>query len=88
MDSRRRTIELTNYMSVEGANSEKGSIYKNTGLLPSEQLLEIMAVCHSLTYVKETMIGNIAYNIETNLFNRRPIRYKNVRINKMDFGGE
>jgi len=58
MDSRRRTIELTNYMSVEGANSEKGSIYKNTGLLPSEQLLEIMAVCHSLTYVKETMIGD------------------------------
>jgi len=45
-------------MSIENRKSERGSIYEKTHLFPSEQLLEIMAVCHSLTFVKDKMIGD------------------------------
>jgi len=57
LDQTNRNIELANYVSIE-KKSDRGSIYEKTHLFPSEQLLEIMAVCHSLTFVKDKMIGD------------------------------
>jgi cation-transporting ATPase 13A2 len=52
-----RKSSLSDLMSLE-KNPERKSIYVKTGLVPSEQLLEIMAVCHSLTRVNNEMIGD------------------------------
>ena len=52
-----RASELQNYIGAEPAALSRSSVYKNTKLLPSEQMLEIMAVCHSLTTVDGKLIG-------------------------------
>lgn len=53
IDAGVRNTALQNYISLE-----KNNLYSITKLLPSEQLLEIMATCHSLTFVKDSMIGD------------------------------
>lgn len=47
-----RTKALQNYIALDNE-----TLYSKTRMFPSEQLLEIMASCHSLTYVKDSMIG-------------------------------
>jgi len=53
----RREAEMKNYMLTE-ASMGKNSVYKKSQMFPSEQMLEIMATCHSLTMVEEDLIGN------------------------------
>lgn len=58
IDQPKRTNELSQLMNLEKGKESKHSLYQKTGLLPSEQMLEIMAACHSLTIVDDKMIGD------------------------------
>lgn len=57
VDPNVRTTELQNLMNLERQQPEKNSLY-STKLFPCEQLLEIMASCHSLTFVNNKLIGD------------------------------
>jgi len=52
-----REKELQNYIAVSQSSTGKATIYQKTRMFPSEHMLEIMAACHGLTYVKNELIG-------------------------------
>jgi len=56
IDPKDKINELENYIRIE-SQSQKNNLYSTTKLFPSEQLLEIMASCHSLSMVNNTLIG-------------------------------
>lgn len=80
-----RALELLNYTNLEVKRERAGSIYEKTGLFPSEQLLENMAVCHSLTYVKGSMIGTIFIDCLINFFLGDPLDLKMFESTKWTF---
>jgi cation-transporting ATPase 13A3/4/5 len=54
IDDEKRDNELKLHAKVQ----KSGSLYESTRQLPSEQFLEAMATCHSLTIVNGTTIGD------------------------------
>lgn len=56
IDPAAREQEIQNYIRVE-SKSQINTLFSKTKMFPSEQLLEIMAACHSLTFVKNSLIG-------------------------------
>ena len=52
-----REAELQSYIALEGSLA-RNSLYASTKMFPCEQLLEIMATCHTLTYVNNKLIGD------------------------------
>ena len=61
-----KETELEHYMSLDPAG--KTSVYKQTRMFPSEQMLEIMATCHSLTIVNNRMIGKFPSSFQAQIF--------------------
>jgi len=56
IDSNKREAELKLHAEMHKTYSGR-SIYDHTKLLPSEQMLESMATCHSITVVNGNTIG-------------------------------
>jgi len=78
--NKKREEELENYITMEN-QSNKNALYSTSQMLPSEQMLEIMASCHSLTLVQNKMIGD---PLDLKMFEATNWQFEENEMNKFD----